>query len=119
MAVGVVCIALPLSTNILVLSGLVIFGAGCGPIYPAVIHLTPRRFGTENSQAIVGLQMASAYVGTTFMPPIFGLLAKTSYWMYPIFLCAFLVLLVVMSEWVNSIMFKKSQQELLQNEIKS
>ncbi len=115
MAVGVVLIALPLSTNVLALIGLVVFGTGCGPIYPAVIHLTPQRFGKENSQAIVGLQMASAYVGTTFMPPLFGLCAEVSYWMYPAFLCVFLVLLFVMSEWLNSIMYKKSQQSLTQN----
>ena len=53
-----------------------IAGFGCGPIYPAIIHATPTLFGRENSQAVVGVQMASAYCGTTFMPPLFGLLAE-------------------------------------------
>ena len=56
--------------------GLVLFGVGCAPIYPCTIHATPERFGAENSQALVGVQMASAYVGTCLAPPLFGLLAQ-------------------------------------------
>ncbi|AEV30952.1 fucose permease [Sphaerochaeta pleomorpha str. Grapes] len=56
---------------------LVTFGLGCAPIFPCMIHETPRRFGAENSQAVIGLQMASAYVGSMIMPPLFGLMAST------------------------------------------
>ena len=56
---------------------LVAFGLGCAPIFPCMIHETPRRFGSEASQAIIGLQMASAYVGSMTMPPLFGLMAST------------------------------------------
>ena len=56
--------------------GLVLIGLGCAPIYPSIIHATPDRFGPERSQAVVGVQMASAYVGTCVMPPLFGLLAQ-------------------------------------------
>ena len=56
--------------------GLVLFGVGCAPIYPCTIHATPGRFGEENSQALVGVQMASAYVGTCLAPPLFGVLAQ-------------------------------------------
>lgn len=58
------------------LCGLVLIGLGCAPIYPSIIHSTPARFGAGRSQALVGVQMASAYVGTMLMPPFFGILAR-------------------------------------------
>ena len=70
---GVVCIALPFTVTAVV--GFVIIGLGCAPVYPCIIHSTPDNFGAENSQGIIGIQMASAYVGSTFMPPVFGLIA--------------------------------------------
>lgn len=92
---GVLCIALPFTVTALV--GFVIIGLGCAPIYPCIIHSTPRNFGAENSQGIIGVQMASAYVGSTFMPPVFGLIANyvSLKWM-PIYLAFFFVLLLVM-----------------------
>lgn len=56
---------------------LVVFGLGCAPIFPCMIHETPRRFGADASQSVIGLQMASAYVGSMSMPPLFGLMAST------------------------------------------
>ena len=56
--------------------GIVMFGLGCAPIYPCIIHSTPDRFGADKSQAMIGVQMASAYVGTCLMPPLFGLIAN-------------------------------------------
>ena len=101
-AVGILAVALPLGIEPIVLGGLVVIGFGCAPIYPAVIHSTPRNFGEENSQAIVGIQMASAYVGSTFMPPLFGALVE---WLpigvYPFYLAVFAVLMIVMSERLN------------------
>ena len=92
---GVICIALPIKMAALV--GFVIIGLGCAPIYPCIIHSTPSNFGAENSQGIIGIQMASAYVGSTFMPPIFGLIANhISLKLMPVFLGFFLVLLLVM-----------------------
>lgn len=58
------------------LVGFILVGLGCAPIYPCVIHATPARFGAENSQAVIGVQMASAYIGTSLMPPLFGLVAE-------------------------------------------
>lgn len=102
MGLGVVLIALPVSWNGLALGGLVVFGLGCAPVYPSVIHSTPNNFGKENSQAIIGIQMASAYTGTTFMPPLFGLIANhISIGLYPCFLAVFAILLWVMTERVN------------------
>lgn len=73
---GTGCVALPVESNLPALAGFVIMGLGCAPIYPCIIHSTPGNFGAKNSQAIIGIQMASAYVGSTFMPPLFGLLAN-------------------------------------------
>ena len=73
--VGILCGALLLivSLNIpLQLTAIVLLGLGCAPVYPALLHETPVNFGRENSQALMGIQMASAYAGTTLMPPLFG-----------------------------------------------
>ena len=63
------------STTVMV-GALVIFGLGCAPVYPNIIQDTPVNYGEENSQAAVGVQMASAYVGTTFVPTVFGVMAN-------------------------------------------
>ena len=92
------------------LCGLVVIGVGCAPVYPSVIHATPSNFGRENSQAIVGIQMASAYVGTTLMPPLFGLIADNiNIGFYPVFLLAIAVLMLAMTELLNKTMKDKEK----------
>ena len=101
-AAGLVMIMIPAQNNITALCGLIVVGIGCAPIYPSVIHATPANFGKENSQAIIGIQMASAYVGTTFMPPLFGVIAENiSIGLYPFYMAVFAVLMVICSEWLN------------------
>ena len=74
-------------------------GLGCAPIYPCIIHSTPANFGPEWSQALIGVQMASAYLGTLIMPPLFGLLAQyRSLDLMPQYLGAILILMVAMHE---------------------
>ena len=81
------------------MAGLIIIGLGCAPIYPCVIHSTPYHFGADKSQAIIGVQMASAYVGTCLMPPVFGFLAaRISVALYPIFLLVILIIMLFMHE---------------------
>ena len=92
---GVILIALPVGAVSMV--GFVIIGLGCAPVYPCIIHSTPANFGAENSQGIIGIQMASAYVGSTFMPPVFGLIANhVSLKLMPVYLAFFFILLLVM-----------------------
>lgn len=92
---GAACIALPLKMTSII--GFIIIGLGCAPIYPCIIHSTPDNFGAENSQAIIGIQMASAYVGSTFMPPVFGMIANhISIKLMPVYLIFFLILMLVM-----------------------
>lgn len=92
-AVGVIVLLLPLG-NTAALAGLVLIGLGCAPIYPSIIHSTPAHFGAERSQAIIGVQMASAYVGNCLMPPLFGLLADhISISLLPYYLLVILLLM--------------------------
>ena len=105
---GVLTILLPLGGNTS-LAGLIIVGLGCAPVYPCVIHSTPERFGADRSQALIGVQMASAYVGTCLMPPVFGLMANhISISLFPFYLLAILVLMFVMHEK----MLKKTAKSL-------
>lgn len=76
--------------------GLVVCGLGCAPIYPNIIQDTPVNYGTENSQAAIGVQMAFAYVGSTFLPSIFGALAGVGgYGLLPYFAISICVLMTV------------------------
>lgn len=96
---GIVSMLLPLPHNIGTIVGLMIIGLGCAPIYPCVIHSTPAYFGEDKSQAIVGMQMACAYVGSMCMPPVFGLIAQhISVLWFPLYMLVFLVLMVIMHE---------------------
>ena len=73
--VGILALFLP-AGGFFSMAGLLLIGLGCAPVYPSIIHSTPERFGAENSQAVIGIQMASAYVGNCLMPPLFGLIAE-------------------------------------------
>ncbi len=102
MFAGIAAIWLPVKSDWICLFGLVVTGLGCAPVYPSIIHSTPVNFGPENSQAVVGVQMASAYIGSTFIPPLFGLVANNiSVGFYPLFLLGFAALLLVMTEKLN------------------
>ena len=102
MLLGVTMIILPVSSSVPALAGLIVTGIGAAPVYPSVIHSTPEHFGKQNSHAIVGIQMASAYTGTTLMPPLFGLIAEhINVSIYPFYLAAFVLLVLVMTEAVN------------------
>ncbi len=56
--------------------GLLFMGLGCAPVYPNIVQDTPRNYGAENSQAVIGVQMAFAYVGSLCMPTVFGWIAE-------------------------------------------
>lgn len=86
------------------LLGLIFIGMGCAPIYPSMLHETPVRFGKLNSSRLMGLQMAFAYIGTTLVPPVSGLImGKFGIGLYPIFILILLVIMVISSERVNKI----------------
>ena len=96
LASGVILLLLPAGKTAAVM-GLILVGLGCAPIYPSIIHSTPAHFGAEKSQAVIGIQMACAYIGNLLMPPLFGLLANhIGVFLYPFYLLALLVLMAVL-----------------------
>ena len=106
-AVGTILMLLPLGDSLLFI-GLILIGLGCAPIYPSIIHETPANFGADLSQGIIGIQMAFAYVGTCLMPPVFGVLGQhISFGLYPVFLMAILILMVVMAERMHRVTAEK------------
>ena len=99
--IGIGAMVLPLG-NYGAVAGLLLVGLGCAPIYPSIIHSTPEHFGAENAQALIGIQMASAYVGFLCAPPLFGLIANhISAALLPAFLGVILVVMTVMCELLN------------------
>ena len=97
-AAGILLLFLPFGTTSSLL-GLGLIGLGCAPIYPSIIHATPARFGEDKSQAMIGVQMASAYAGTCLMPPLFGLVAHhIGVSLMPLYLTGILIIMIVMHE---------------------
>ena len=95
---GILFLLLPFGDQT-ALAGLILVGLGCAPIYPSIIHSTPEHFGADKSQAMIGVQMASAYAGTCFMPPIFGFIANhMGVFLFPVYLLVILALMGVMHE---------------------
>ncbi|MBQ4106104.1 MAG: MFS transporter [Lentisphaeria bacterium] len=106
--IGLIGVMLPVEAA--ALGGLLLLGFGCAPIYPAIIHATPANFGAENSQAIVGIQMASAYTGATITPPVFGWLAqRLDLWIFPFFLLLFVVPMLLALERLNRIVDRRGR----------
>ena len=103
LAAGIITMLLPLG-NIGAVIGLLLIGLGCAPIYPCLIHSTPERFGSKSSQAIIGMEMACAYVGSTFMPPLFGFIADSvGIAIFPAFLILITLVMLILSERLSKI----------------
>lgn len=108
---GMALLCLPVKSAALPLSGLVIIGLGCAPVYPAILHATPGNFGKAYSQAIIGLQMAVAYTGFTLIPPVFGFIAdRISMDFYPFFLLLFGGVSLLVSERTNQSIARSKTQ---------
>ena len=95
---GILLLFLPFG-SVSSLAGLILIGLGCAPIYPSIIHSTPEHFGADRSQAMIGVQMASAYMGICLMPPIFGFIANhVSVSLFSVYLLVILVFMAIMHE---------------------
>jgi fucose permease len=104
---GLLLLFLPFS-NYTAFIGLILIGLGCAPIYPSLIHSTPTNFGKDVSHSIIGVQMASAYLGTTLMPPLFGFLQEHfDIRLYPIYLIILAFLMILMVEKANGLILRK------------
>lgn len=100
---GIILLLIPGSTGF-TLPGLIAVGLGCAPIYPCLLHATPVNFGAANSQSIMGMQMACAYVGTTVMPPAFGIIAEyVNIALYPVYLVLLVIIMFIMAERMNKL----------------
>ncbi len=100
---GILLLMLPLGQGITG-AGLIMVGIGCAPVYPALLHETPDNFGADLSQAVMGMQMACAYVGTMVMPPLFGMLSGAAgIWLYPFYLLLIVAVMVFMVERLNRV----------------
>jgi len=105
-AFGIVILLLPTQGSAAI-AGLLLIGLGCAPIFPGLLHETPKTFGEKYSQAIMGMQMACAYAGATFMPPVFGTVGTAGgYSLFPVFL---IILLAVMVGMVG-IIYRKDEK---------
>ena len=109
---GIVLLLIPTDFIMISQVGFIITGFGCAPIYPCIIHSTPSNFGEENSGAIIGIQMASAYIGSTFIPPLFGFLGGLiGYQIMPVYILAFFILMLCMVEYTFRITGKNRRAE--------
>ena len=104
----ILLLLIPTNLKVIPIIALLFTGIGCGPIYPSLIHYAPIAFDKKYSQIIIGLQMAFAYTGSTFMPPLFGLIAThINIKLFPIFVLIFTLIGFILIE----ILFHKKRQE--------
>ena len=97
--IGIVMVMLPFGHYLSAAIGFVVIGTGMGPVYPAIQHMAPENFGKRYSAAVIGLQMAAAYVGSTFMPMFFGILQQhIGIGIMPIYLLLFAIFNIGMLE---------------------
>lgn len=98
LACGIILLFIP-GPSALSFTGFIVTGLGCAPIYPCINHSTPANFGAENSGSVIGIQMAAAYIGSTFVPPLFGLLGRLlGFNILPVYLIIFAALMITMTE---------------------
>ena len=97
--VGILLVIIPVKTYIVAAAGFLIIGTGMGPIYPAIQHMAPRNYGAQYSAPVISLQMASAYIGSTFMPMVFGLIQQgVGIWIMPVYLIFFAAMNIALLE---------------------
>ena len=106
--IGILFILFSFDNYIIAMIGFIITGIGMGPIYPSIMHMAPYKFDKKYSSSIISLQMAFAYIGSTFMPMLFGIIQEhLGIWIMPIYLLIFLFLNILLMELSNKIVNKK------------
>ncbi|WP_303984902.1 MFS transporter [Niallia circulans] len=102
--VGAILLFLPFPV-LFSLAGFIMIGLGLAPIFPCMLHETPLRFGKKHSQTIMGYQMAIAYTGSTFLPPILGYAAaKSTIGIFPFVIAGFIAMMLWGSERLNGVL---------------
>ncbi|MBO4900776.1 MAG: MFS transporter [Lachnospiraceae bacterium] len=108
--IGIVMVMLPVSHYLPAAIGFVVIGTGMGPVYPSIQHMAPENFGKKYSAAVIGLQMASAYVGSTFMPMAFGILQQhIGIGIMPVYLLIFALLNIGLLERTYAVLKKEKR----------
>lgn len=107
---GALVLALPLPA-VFSLIAFILIGLGSAPIFPCMLHETPARFGQANSQKIMGYQMALAYTGGAFLPPLLGwVAARSSFMILPLVMIGYIIVMILSSEQINSMMKKRKEE---------
>lgn len=107
---GALVLALPLPA-VFSLVAFILIGLGSAPIFPCMLHETPARFGQANSQKIMGYQMALAYTGGAFLPPLLGwVAARSSFMILPLVMIGYIIVMILSSEQINSMMNKRKEE---------
>ena len=107
---GIGMVAMPFEHYMVAAVGFVIIGTGMGPVYPAILHMAPANFGKRHSAAVIGLQMASAYVGSTFMPMVFGNIQQMiGIGIMPLYLLVFALINLILLEYAYKKLLKKAK----------
>ncbi|MEI2396311.1 MFS transporter [Paenibacillus phytohabitans] len=107
---GALVLALPLPA-VFSLVAFILIGLGSAPIFPCMLHETPARFGQANSQKIMGYQMALAYTGGAFLPPLLGwVAARSSFMILPLVMIGYIIVMILSSEQINSMMKKRKEE---------
>lgn len=97
--IGITLVSIPIDNYIVAAIGFLVIGTGMGPIYPSIQHMAPINFGTNLSAPVIGLQMASAYIGATFMPMVFGIIQQNvGIWVMPIYVAVFAIINISLLE---------------------
>ena len=110
---GIILVALPVNGYFVAAAGFLVIGTGMGPVYPAIQHMAPLNFGNQYSAAVIGLQMASAYIGSTFMPTVFGLIQQcVGIWVMPAWLAVFAIINIALLEIAYRSMNHKKQSSI-------
>ena len=104
---GAISMLMPYNNSFQVV-GLMLLGLGCAPIFPSMLHETPNRFGRKVSQGIMGIQMATAYVGSTFMPPLVGYITnQIGFGIFPVIIIFFGIIMILSTESINRLLSKR------------
>ena len=110
-SIGILMVMLPVQNYLPAATGFLIAGIGMGPVYPAIQHMAPENFGQKYSASVIGLQMASAYLGSTLMPMVFGHLQQTlGIGIMPAYLLVFAALNFVLLEKTYHVLKEKSRR---------
>ncbi len=108
-ALGILLVLIPGPQYDTAVIGFLLIGTGMGPIYPSIQHMAPVNFGRKYSAPVIGLQMASAYIGSTFMPTVFGLIQQNvGIGIMPVYLLLFAALNFVFLEWAYRAIAKRA-----------